>query len=79
MDSKGQREMAQRSEEEREECAAEQAGELHETVAFLWILGRGVVVQGLYLPSQRMHSKGEQGNQIRSEPVSMNREMGWGG
>lgn len=62
--------MAQRSEEEREVCAAEQAGDLHETVAFLESFGGGGVVV-VDFPSQRMHSKGEQGNQTRSEPVSM--------
>lgn len=71
--------MAQRSEEEWEEWTAEQARDLHETEAFLGTLGGGAVVDGLYFPSQRMHSKGEQGNQTRSEPVSMYREMGWGG
>lgn len=51
-------------------CAAEQAGDLHETVAFLDSFGGGGVVV-VDFPSQRMHSKGEQGNQTRSEPVSM--------
>jgi hypothetical protein len=69
MASKGHREMAQRSEVEIEECAAEQARDLHETVAFLETFGGVVVV--VDLPSQRIHSKGEHGNQTRSEPVSM--------
>ena len=66
--SRGQRAIAQRSWEDIEECAAEHAGDWHETrrerVTF-----RGVVA--LNLPSQRMHSKGAHGNHTRSLPVSM--------
>lgn len=52
----------------------EQAGDLHE-VGFAEeerLRGEGFrIVLGLYLFSQRMHSKGLQGNQTRSLPVSM--------
>lgn len=68
--SRGHLAMAQRSEVGREEWAAEQARDLHgrrEAEETLRGGGEGDVV----LPSQRMHSKGEQGNQTRSEPVSM--------
>lgn len=63
--------MAQRSAEGRAECAAEQAGDLHDTSEDFEMFFRGVRLPGLYLPSQRMHSKGEQGNQTMSLPVSM--------
>lgn len=62
--------MAQRSEEERELWAVEQARDLHVRREDFETL-RGVRVLGSYLPSQRMQSKGEQGNQTTSLPVSM--------
>lgn len=73
MDSNGQRAMAQRSEEGRWEWAAEHARDLHVTeVAVEMLRGEGLeMVEGLYLPSQRMQSKGEQGSQTTLLPVSM--------
>lgn len=63
--------MAQRSEFEAELCAAEHAGDLHET-ATLWVmLVGGEELGSLGFPSQRMHLNGAQGNQTRSLPVSM--------
>lgn len=66
--------MAQRSEEERVECAAAQEGDLQETNAAAveeTLKTAAAAVFGSVFPSQRMHSKGEQGNQMRSLPVSM--------
>ena len=69
MASRGQPDMAQRSDEEREEWTAEQEGELQGMRE-----EEGKVVEEREgkprLPSQRMHSKGEQGSQTRSLPVS---------
>jgi hypothetical protein len=75
MASKGHLAMAQRSEVGREECAVEHAGEAQETSRES--AGGGKMVEfelGLSSPSQSMHSKGEQGNQTISLPVSMKRE-----
>lgn len=75
MASKGHLAAAQRSEEGREECAVEHAVEAQETSRES--AGGGKMVEfklGLSLPSQSMHSKGEQGNQTMSLPVSMKRE-----
>jgi hypothetical protein len=75
MASKGHLAAAQRSEEGREECATEQAGEAQEMRRESAGGGRMVEFKlGLGLPSQSMHSKGEQGNQTMSLPVSMKRE-----
>lgn len=77
--------MAQRSGEEREVCAAEQEGDSHETGEAaaaedkLKMVVDEVIDDGSYFPSQRMHSNGEQGNQTRSLPVSIYREMVWKG
>uniref|UniRef100_A0A2P2NGA9 Uncharacterized protein MANES_02G039000 n=1 Tax=Rhizophora mucronata TaxID=61149 RepID=A0A2P2NGA9_RHIMU len=75
MDSKGQLAIAQRLEVGRLEWAAEHAAVLQGTVAAAEeILGSGdeelPLVSAPGLPSQRMHSKGWQGNQTRSLPVS---------
>lgn len=75
MSSKGHLAAAHRSEEEREECAAEHAGAAQDMRRES--AGGGEMVEfelGLGLPSHSMHSKGEQGNQTRSLPVSMKRE-----
>lgn len=59
--------MAQRSEDGREECAAEQEGEEQGTVV---AEEEREVREGGGLDSQRMQVKGRQGNQTRSLPVS---------
>lgn len=71
--SKGHLAMAQRSEEGREEWAAEQAEDLQETgVEVVRLSGPGFgIKEGEYLPSQRMHWNGWQGSQMTSLPVSM--------
>lgn len=70
--SKEQPAMAQRSDEGREEWAAEQDGCEQESNEELGGGGGGGGgEEGVGLPSQRMHSKGAQGNQTRSLPVSM--------
>ena len=68
IDSRGQRAAAQRSEGEAKLCAAEHAGDLHETATLRVVLTGG---EALGFPSQRMHLKGAQGNQTKSLPVSM--------
>ena len=68
MESRGQRAMAQRSEEGREEWAAEQEEDLHGTAVAEEERLRGEESGGF--DSQRMHSNGEQGSQTRSLPVS---------
>lgn len=70
--------MAQRSAEGSEEWTEEQEGEAQETEVAQEVLKPAVIgVEGSYLPSQSMHSKGEQGNQTRSLPVSIKRETFW--
>lgn len=69
MDSSGQRAIAQRSEDDREEWAAEQEVDWQETGETRDVLRMAGL--GLGLPSQRMQLKGEQGNHTRSLPVSM--------
>lgn len=73
MDSKGQLAIAQRLEVGRLECTEEHADDSQWTVLAVDESFRGgadETVSFSALPSQRMHSKGWQGNQTRSLPVS---------
>lgn len=71
IDSRGQRAITQRSEEEAKLCAAEHARDLHETATLRVMLVGGEALGSLGFPSQRIHLKGAQGNQTKSLPVSM--------
>ena len=58
---------------------AQRSEDLHDTAVVLEIFDGFMLIKGLGFPSQSLHSKGAQGNQTRSLPVSMYRVIGCGG